>query len=70
MAAGLAHTCIIRNDNSLVCWGLNNYGQLGIGSGVWYVGAESGDMGDNLEVTDLGKGKCDHSKVFNTALLE
>ena len=31
VSAGGAHTCAIRDDNSLWCWGENNYGQLGVG---------------------------------------
>jgi alpha-tubulin suppressor-like RCC1 family protein len=34
IAAGSAHTCAVRGDGSLWCWGLNNWGQVGTGSGV------------------------------------
>ena len=30
---GSSFSCAILNDNNLVCWGWNQYGQLGIGSG-------------------------------------
>ena len=33
LGAGLYHTCAIKQDGSLWCWGLNNYGQLG--DGTW-----------------------------------
>jgi alpha-tubulin suppressor-like RCC1 family protein len=29
LAAGATHTCAIKDDGSLWCWGLNDYGQLG-----------------------------------------
>lgn len=32
VSGGLKHTCIINSDSTIKCWGLNNYGQLGIGS--------------------------------------
>jgi len=32
--AGSKHACAIDNSNALYCWGLNNHGQLGIGSTV------------------------------------
>jgi alpha-tubulin suppressor-like RCC1 family protein len=34
VSAGLRHTCGIRADNTLYCWGYNSRGQLGIGSTV------------------------------------
>ena len=32
VSAGFAHTCAIAVSGGLLCWGLNEYGQLGIGS--------------------------------------
>jgi alpha-tubulin suppressor-like RCC1 family protein len=32
VAAGGAHTCAIKEDGSLWCWGNNKYGQIGDGS--------------------------------------
>ena len=28
-----AHTCVIREDGSVWCWGSNSRGQLGVGGG-------------------------------------
>jgi hypothetical protein len=32
IAIGLFHTCALKNDGTLWCWGVNNYGQLGDGT--------------------------------------
>lgn len=32
IAAGLAHTCVIRRGGTAACWGLNSFGQLGNGT--------------------------------------
>uniref|UniRef100_UPI00345EEAB7 cutinase family protein n=1 Tax=Rhodococcus erythropolis TaxID=1833 RepID=UPI00345EEAB7 len=32
VAAGTDHTCAIRTNRTLVCWGMNTYGQLGDGT--------------------------------------
>jgi alpha-tubulin suppressor-like RCC1 family protein len=31
--AGGAHTCVVRADGSVWCWGNNQYGQLGVATG-------------------------------------
>jgi alpha-tubulin suppressor-like RCC1 family protein len=33
VSAGRSHTCVIREDDSLWCWGNNELGQLGLGPG-------------------------------------
>ncbi len=33
---GDAHTCAVRTDGTLWCWGFNRLAQLGIGSSDWY----------------------------------
>jgi alpha-tubulin suppressor-like RCC1 family protein len=32
LASGEAHSCAITGDTSLLCWGINEVGQLGIGT--------------------------------------
>lgn len=34
VAGGFEHTCAIKNDGSLWCWGAGEEGQAGDGSGV------------------------------------
>lgn len=56
IVAGGSHTCAVREDRSLVCWGSSNLGALGRGSqGSW--GAAPGQMGDALVPLDLGTGR-------------
>jgi alpha-tubulin suppressor-like RCC1 family protein len=33
LTAGANHTCAIKNDHSVLCWGSNDYGQLGVSGG-------------------------------------
>ncbi len=56
LTAGNFHFCAILNDDSLKCWGLNNYGQLGYGD-TNNRGDQSGEMGDSLPAVDLGTGR-------------
>jgi alpha-tubulin suppressor-like RCC1 family protein len=60
IAAGYQHTCVILDNESVKCWGLNDKGQLGIGinsgSNV-KMGDGSGEMGDSLPAVDLGSGR-------------
>jgi alpha-tubulin suppressor-like RCC1 family protein len=32
VVGGMAHTCVLRRDHSVVCWGANDHGQLGDGT--------------------------------------
>jgi alpha-tubulin suppressor-like RCC1 family protein len=51
-----AHSCVIRSDARLVCWGLNAQGQLGLGDTA-NRGDNPGEMGDNRPTVDLGSGR-------------
>ncbi len=55
ISAGYLHTCAIRNDGSVVCWGNNDFGQLGIGNSQ-PVGLMPSDMGDALQQVHFGEG--------------
>ena len=56
ISAGYAHTCAVLDDDSVKCWGRNNYGQLGFGD-TSNRGDGPGEMGDNLDAVDLGTGR-------------
>jgi alpha-tubulin suppressor-like RCC1 family protein len=48
VATGANHTCALRNNRDVVCWGRNLEGQLGIGS-TMDVGVSPEQMGDALQ---------------------
>ena len=55
VTVGLAHACILTDDNRVKCWGANSdYGFLGHGNNEEYAGTAPEHMGDNLPYTDLG----------------
>ena len=47
--------CAISSQNTAKCWGLNTYGQLGLGD-TNNRGREADEMGDNLQIIDFGSG--------------
>jgi E3 ubiquitin-protein ligase HERC3 len=49
-------TCVIRDNNTLVCWGRNYNGQLGLGD-VFDRGDGAGEMGAGLTAISLGTGR-------------
>src|SRR5262249_50829675 len=53
ITTGYYHTCAMLSNGSAKCWGYNFYGQLGLGDTVSR-GDNSGEMGDNLPVVDVG----------------
>jgi len=48
---GLSHTCSILTNDKAKCWGLNEYGRLGIGSSIT---SAIGNTGDSLPFIDFG----------------
>lgn len=53
ITAGVHHTCVILNDNTIKCWGRNDFGQLGLGSATDW-GWLPLQMGKNLPRVLLG----------------
>ena len=56
ISVGHSHTCALLDDQSVKCWGLNMYGELGQGH-TNNIGDHSGEMGDDLLAVDLGTGR-------------
>lgn len=52
LTAGNQHVCALRDDNSVVCWGRNESGQLGI-SAPSVVGASPANLGDNFSAINF-----------------
>ena len=52
IAAVYHHTCALLDDDSVKCWGLNSFGELGLGHAS-NVGDGVGEMGDNLPAVAL-----------------
>ena len=54
LAAHGVHTCALLDNGSVKCWGLNSYGQLGLGFTA-NRGDGPGEMGNSLPAINLGK---------------
>jgi E3 ubiquitin-protein ligase HERC3 len=46
-------SCAVLDNDAVKCWGLNDYGELGVGNTTRY-GTAPGQMGDNLPAADPG----------------
>src|SRR4051812_1549987 len=56
LAAGSKHTCALLDNNQIKCWGMNDFGQLGIGNQL-NRGDGPSEMGNNLPQVNLGLGR-------------
>jgi alpha-tubulin suppressor-like RCC1 family protein len=56
IAAGSKHTCALLDDATVKCWGMNDFGQLGLGSTIDR-GDDGGEMGDSLMAVNVGANK-------------
>ena len=52
LALGSAHTCVLRADHTVKCWGFNFYGQLGLGDTA-VRGATPAELGSALPAVEL-----------------
>lgn len=58
IGAGSMFTCALLDDNTVKCWGKHQYGELGLqNNNADYVGNDADEMGDNLDIIDLGTGR-------------
>lgn len=53
LSAGAQHTCVVRDTNDVVCWGVGATGRLGTGAET-DIGDELSEMGDALVAVPLG----------------
>ncbi len=56
VACGFDHTCALLESGRAKCWGINKFGQLGLGD-TQNRGDNPGEMGQNLDFVDLGDEK-------------
>ncbi|NBO53193.1 MAG: hypothetical protein EBU84_01055, partial [Actinobacteria bacterium] len=56
VSAGGAHTCAVLDNDTVKCWGVNTYGQLGKGNKVT-LGDSAAEMGNGLTAISLGTGR-------------
>ncbi len=56
VVTGAAHTCVMLANDTVKCWGLNVYGQLGYGDTL-NRGDGADEMGSSLAAVDLGSGR-------------
>jgi alpha-tubulin suppressor-like RCC1 family protein len=57
LSAAGDRTCALLDDGQVKCWGVNYYGELGLGYSDSSWGNLPGSMGDNLPSVNLGAGR-------------
>ena len=68
VTAGNTHTCALLDDNSVACWGQNNYGQLGDGTIVdKSTPTTTVDLGDKTVAAIRCRGKIAPAPYLKTA---
>ena len=68
VSAGESHSCAIQDNGELVCWGRNNFGQLGDGTnGISYSPKEVGLSGVPVQISSGAWHSC---AILNDASLE
>ena len=65
VAAGARHTCALRGDARVTCWGDNTYGQLGATSNASTV---LGQMGTNMTSLYMMTGGCKYGVRMDSVL--
>lgn len=63
VSAGSNHTCGIRKNKDLYCWGLNYYGEVGVKKGI----CEKNEDCISPEICNLDSGACEESGVIKAA---
>eukprot|EP00284_Hemiselmis_tepida_P008755 CAMPEP_0174915802 /NCGR_PEP_ID=MMETSP1355-20121228/1375_1 /TAXON_ID=464990 /ORGANISM="Hemiselmis tepida, Strain CCMP443" /LENGTH=252 /DNA_ID=CAMNT_0016160743 /DNA_START=60 /DNA_END=814 /DNA_ORIENTATION=- len=56
VSSGRYHSCALLEDESVKCWGYNEFGGLGVGDSE-HRGDGAGEMGENLPAVDFGVGR-------------
>ena len=54
--AGGGHTCAVLDNDELICWGKNDYGQLGMGN-TTFLGDDSSEVGNEFSTVELPPGR-------------
>ena len=70
VAAGGAHTCAILEDLSLICWGENGKGQLGVGTSVSTEAPDLSDANSRAFPKDTGIAKVVTGNEHTCALID
>ena len=70
VAAGGAHTCAILEDRSLICWGENGTGQLGVGTSVSAKAPDLSDANSRAFPKDTGIAKVVTGDEHTCALID